>query len=99
MRFKVFKNTVLLFVLVVVSCAGKVGSEKLEVRSETDSSNVLRQAQHDTLIGMNEIIIGSNRTEVYLPLLKGKRVGVVANQTSVIFKEIATSRFFYETWQ
>ncbi|WP_369997982.1 exo-beta-N-acetylmuramidase NamZ domain-containing protein [Winogradskyella sp.] len=97
MRFKVFKNTVLLFVLVVVSCAGKVGSEKLEVRSETDSSNVLRQAQHDTLIGMNEIIIGSNRTEVYLPLLKGKRVGVVANQTSVIFKEIATSRKKNET--
>ena len=38
-----------------------------------------------------QIIVGANRTELYLPLLKGKRVGVVANQTSVIFKAIATT--------
>ncbi len=31
---------------------------------------------------------GAESTELYLPLLKGKRVAVVANQTSVIFKEI-----------
>lgn len=34
-----------------------------------------------------EIIVGANRTQLYLPLLKGKRVGVVANQTSVVFKK------------
>lgn len=33
------------------------------------------------------IKVAANRTEVYLPLLKGKKVGVVANPTSVIFKE------------
>ncbi|APY09597.1 hypothetical protein BWZ20_05015 [Winogradskyella sp. J14-2] len=94
MRFKVFKNTVLLFVLVVISCAGKGGSEKLEVRSEKteDTSTALRQAQRDTLSMTEEkddksIVVGANRTEVYLPLLKGKRVGVVANQTSVIFRK------------
>jgi uncharacterized protein YbbC (DUF1343 family) len=98
MRFKVFKNTVLLFVLVVISCAGKGGSEKLEIGSEKleDTSTALRQAQRDTLSVTEErdnksIVVGANRTEVYLPLLKGKRVGVVANQTSVIFKEIATT--------
>jgi uncharacterized protein YbbC (DUF1343 family) len=32
-----------------------------------------------------EIIVAANRTEEYLPLLKGKRVAIVANQTSVIF--------------
>ena len=37
------------------------------------------------------IIVGANRTELYLPLLKGKRVGVVANQTSVIFKNETTN--------
>ena len=31
-------------------------------------------------------IVGANQTEAYLPFLKNKRVGVVANQTSVIFK-------------
>ncbi len=33
------------------------------------------------------IIVAANRTGEYLPLLKGKKVGVVANQTSVIFRE------------
>jgi len=34
-----------------------------------------------------EIIVGANRIEKYLPLLKGKNIGIVANQTSVLFKE------------
>lgn len=94
MRFKVFKNTVLLFVLVVISCAGKGNSEKLEAGSEKteDTSTALRQAQRDTLSvteknDNKKIIVGANRTEVYLPLLEGKRVGIVANQTSVIFRK------------
>lgn len=36
--------------------------------------------------GRKEIIVAANRTEAYLPLLKDKKIGVVANQTSVIFK-------------
>ena len=32
-----------------------------------------------------EIIVAANRTEAYVPLLKGKKIAVVANQTSVIF--------------
>ena len=87
MFFKVFKNTVLLFVLVTMSCAGKVGSETMEARSvktedkvKEDNSTVLQQVK-DT----KKIVVGANRVETYLPLLKGKRVGVVANQTSVVF--------------
>ncbi len=33
------------------------------------------------------IVVGANRTPHYLPLLEGKKIGVVANQTSVIFKK------------
>ncbi|MEM6516066.1 MAG: DUF1343 domain-containing protein [Bacteroidota bacterium] len=33
-----------------------------------------------------ELVIGANLTATYLPYLKGKRVGIVANQTSIIFK-------------
>jgi uncharacterized protein YbbC (DUF1343 family) len=85
MRFKVFKNTVLLFVVVAISCAGKGGSKKLEDGSEKteDTSTALSVTEKNDV---KKIIVGANRTEVYLPLLKGKRVGVVANQTSVIFK-------------
>lgn len=91
MRFKVFKNTVLLFVLVAISCGGKVGSEKVKAES-------LKQEARSTKPKDNKaIVVGADQTEQYLPLLKGKRVGVVANQTSVIFKEIATSRKKNET--
>lgn len=35
----------------------------------------------------NKIVVGANQTLKYLPLLKNKRVAVLANQTSVIFKD------------
>lgn len=34
------------------------------------------------------IIVAANRTTEYLPLLAGKKVGIVANQTSVIFRSM-----------
>lgn len=37
-----------------------------------------------------QLQVGANRTESYLPLIKNKSVGVVANATSVIFKPNAT---------
>jgi len=73
---KIFlKNTVLLFVLVLISCASKT---KKDLGSNNEIFNSLKD---DELI-----IVGANQTESYLPLLNGKRVGIVANQTSVIFK-------------
>ncbi|MGY6647399.1 exo-beta-N-acetylmuramidase NamZ family protein [Wenyingzhuangia sp. IMCC45574] len=37
--------------------------------------------------GKSKISVGANKTEQYLPLLTKKSIGIVANQTSVIFKE------------
>ncbi|MBK86235.1 MAG: hypothetical protein CMC86_03435 [Flavobacteriaceae bacterium] len=34
-----------------------------------------------------EISVGANQLEIYLPKLKNKSIGIVANQTSVIFKK------------
>ncbi len=75
MSFNVFKNTVLLFVLVMISCGSKVKNKKIP------DDEILSFTQNDTTV-----TVGANQTEIYLPLLKGKRVGVIANQTSVIFK-------------
>jgi len=75
MSFKVFKNTVLLFVLVLISCGNNTQ------KNQSSDNKIQNQVQDD-----NEIIVGANRTSEYLPLLNGKRVGIVANQTSVIFK-------------
>ena len=78
MRFKVFKNTVLLFVLIMISC-GNLSKTK-DDRQKIEDGSLVTENQTP------KIIVGANQTNAYLPLLKGKRVGIVANQTSVIFK-------------
>ncbi|ULC58986.1 DUF1343 domain-containing protein [Flaviramulus sp. BrNp1-15] len=83
MRFNVFKNTVLLFVLVMISCASKAKDKK----TEEGNNEMLQQAKHNSKTQIDSsIVVGANQTEKYLPLLNEKRVGIVANQTSVIFK-------------
>lgn len=52
----------------------------IECIGQTASSN-----QH--ISGKQEIITGADQTEKYLPLLKGKRIGLVANQSSIIGKK------------
>ncbi|SFZ92686.1 Uncharacterized conserved protein YbbC, DUF1343 family [Flaviramulus basaltis] len=87
MRFNVFKNTVLLFVLVMISCANLSKSEAKTKNTEvTKKDEILKQVQDDS-----SIVVGANQIEKYLPLLKDKRVGVVANQSSLIEKQIASS--------
>lgn len=63
MKFKFIKNTVLLFVVVLLSCGNRPSAQIQE-----------------------KIVVGANQLNLYLPLLKEKNVGIVANQTSVIFK-------------
>lgn len=71
MIFNIFKNTVLFFVLVMIPYGNFA---KIETKKEVSCNQ-------------NPIpIVGANQTNAYLPFLKGKRVGIVANQTSVIFK-------------
>ncbi len=51
-----------------------------------------RLAEGDTQVMLDDpkpIIVGANRTEAYASLLAAKNVAVVANQTSVIFKDIS----------
>ncbi|MDC6362517.1 MULTISPECIES: exo-beta-N-acetylmuramidase NamZ family protein [Flavobacteriaceae] len=70
----IFKSTVLLLVLVLSSCREQQKKENPEVATVQTEP-------------VPEIKVAANRTEVYLPLLQGKKVGVVANQTSVIFND------------
>jgi uncharacterized protein YbbC (DUF1343 family) len=72
-----FLLTYLFIALLVTSCGGKIQS----TASIQDSSVVADMAENNF-----QITVGANKTEEYLPLLKDKKVAVVANQTSVIFK-------------
>ncbi|MFC4722639.1 exo-beta-N-acetylmuramidase NamZ domain-containing protein [Geojedonia litorea] len=69
------KYTVILFVFAWLSCNS---NSKKNTSSETE---VIKEVQNENLI-----IVGANQTDLYLSKLKGKNVGIAANQTSVIFK-------------
>ncbi|MDC6404914.1 MULTISPECIES: DUF1343 domain-containing protein [Maribacter] len=73
-----FKNTLFLSFLICISC-GNSG------KKDADSSQV--SAEETLLEEPEPIVVAANKTDAYLPLLAGKSVGVVANQTSVIFNE------------
>ncbi len=76
--FSSIKSTVLLSFLVFTSC-GNTTKDAKEIRTKgSDTTTVLKT---------KPIIVAANRTASYLPLLKGKKVGIIANQTSVIFKK------------
>ncbi len=66
-----------MFVFTAILTACNVKSPKNLALNE---QNNIKLQNTDTLI------VGANQTEQYLPLLANKRVAVVANQTSVIFK-------------
>jgi len=83
MRFTLFKNTVLLFILLGISCGS---TTKTEVEKD-NTPEAISKIENKTLVKTNSpIIVGANQTRNYIPQLKGKRLGIVANQTSVIFK-------------
>ncbi|WP_298487902.1 DUF1343 domain-containing protein [uncultured Maribacter sp.] len=72
------KSTFLLWFFVFTAC-GNQG--KTSDSNKNNKDLAVANTQKDS------ILVAANRTTDYLPLLKDKKVGVVANQTSVIFKE------------
>jgi uncharacterized protein YbbC (DUF1343 family) len=77
-----FKNTVLLSFLICAGCGNPAKSMK---EKTTNNSKI------EAPIRIKPIMVAANRTTKYVPLLKNKKIAVVANQTSVIFnKEINT---------
>jgi len=68
MRFTVIKNTFFLLVLLLLACG-----------NETAQTSVTLSTYPTTTKGITP---GAEQPERYLPLLKGKKIGLVANQTS-----------------
>ena len=88
-------------VLIMISCGNfsKSEAQELEVRSaehEEDgrpmTDDQIQNSENSGLStahwGSLSVLVGANDTESYLKLLRGKKVGIVANQTSVIFKNV-----------
>ncbi len=76
-----FKNThffsVLLMLLLLISCANKPQIKSSENNSLKDSVAIKSNAY-------NTITVGADNISLYTPILKGKKIAIVANQTSVL---------------
>ncbi|PKB45122.1 uncharacterized protein YbbC (DUF1343 family) [Cellulophaga sp. RHA19] len=70
-----FKSTVLLWFLILSACGN--------APKANFTANIEEKAK---AITPKKIVVAANKTNDYLPLLKGEKVAIVANQTSVIFK-------------
>ena len=72
--FSIFKGTVLPLFFCFVSCGQ-------ESKKKSQQQISVSEPQE------KEIRVAADRTSEYLPLLVDKKVGIVANQTSVIFMD------------
>ena len=81
MIYKLFKNTFLFLLITIVSCGRNTGQNKIAI----EDSNPEIPTSAISAENSDSIIVAANRTETYLPLLKNKKVGIVGNQSSVIF--------------
>lgn len=77
MGFTFFKNTVLLVLLTIISCGSSVEKVPLTPKGGNEDGG---RVMHDG----RDIIVGAEQFSLYSELLKGKNVGVVANQTSFL---------------
>ncbi len=73
-----FKSTVLLSFLICSSCGNPTKPSTVQAVNDTTASSAQKT---------EPVMVAANRTEEYIPLLQGKKIAVVANQTSVIFKK------------
>ncbi|TXE10529.1 DUF1343 domain-containing protein [Gelidibacter salicanalis] len=94
MRLKMFKNTffpiIIGLVLILISCGNGASSTKYperSIKSDEHGPEIIKNESLTADLSQQPIKVGANRTENYLKLLKGKRVGFVGNQSSVIFKD------------
>lgn len=77
MFYRLFKNTFFILAITLVSCLSGSG----QANNPTKTKDVSAEKP-----SKKEIVVGANQTEAYLPLLRGNKIGIVGNQTSVIFK-------------
>jgi uncharacterized protein YbbC (DUF1343 family) len=82
----VFKNTVLFSVLLMLACGSlEKKTAKKESRIETTPENTSQ-----------EIATGADNSIAYLPILKGKKVGIITNQTGILSSKEHLVDYFLE---
>lgn len=75
MKHTLLKLTFVVSVLSVVSCSNSLRSAQLSKNSTRESS---------AIASADAITPGADQLSLYLPALKGKKVGIMGNQTSIV---------------
>jgi len=91
----IFKNIPLAFILTVIllSCSSSINRTKeLQQHKPKDSAVITSSYSKeatlpDKVIEIHSIKTGADSHEKYLPLLKGKKIGVVTNQSGIVLIE------------
>lgn len=76
----VLKNTFLFFVLFTLSCGNSV---KKPIENKKSNPEIEKPTEKQ----LPEIVTGAQNTAAYLQSLQEKSIGVITNQTGIIFKE------------
>jgi len=81
-----FKNTVLFLLVALMGCGNTATSQKAQAKSELKVEN--EKSKHEAQANSQKpkvgVLTGADNTNKYLPLLTGKKVGIITNQTGVV---------------
>ncbi len=81
MIFSFTKNTALFLLVLIAACGNTIDSQKSKAKSQKSE---VGSPMSDVVAVQDTIKTGADNYEKYLPLLKGKKVGIVTNQTGII---------------
>ncbi|WP_031427554.1 exo-beta-N-acetylmuramidase NamZ domain-containing protein [Flavimarina sp. Hel_I_48] len=83
MSLSSLKNTHFLILVLFISCANLS-------QTENESASKQKEEKKKVIVSaaVEELLLGANRTEEYIPLLENKRVAVVGNPSSLILKNV-----------
>jgi uncharacterized protein YbbC (DUF1343 family) len=85
-----FKNTQFLLVTLTILICFSCGSQNEKSKEEKVLQQPLDNLSVTAQLTGNTIIVGANQFEKYFSLLKGNKVGLVANQTSMLVDSLTT---------
>ena len=78
------KNTVLFFLLMMVSCKTSSQSKVTSQKTKAIRAIEIDKCKNVSEKEIYKLVLGADNFRTYLPLLKDKKVGIVTNQTGIL---------------
>ncbi|UAB86196.1 DUF1343 domain-containing protein [Zunongwangia sp. SCSIO 43204] len=80
---RLFKSTFLFSLIAILSC-GNIEADKNRTEASSEKKQDSINSSEEII---QDIVVGANRTELYMPMLHGKKVGLVGNQSSLVLNK------------